>query len=87
MPITKTDEFNRSLEAQQNLVAGHDPTAQFALVEDLMYQQCPWATVLRSAALMSLTTGGLKPKPFEAFKRDFLQVSPYYRHESQILIL
>jgi hypothetical protein len=76
MPITKTDEFSRSLEAQQNLVAGYDATAQFAVVEDLMNQQVPWATVLRSAVLMSLTSGGIKPKPLEAFKRDFLQVNP-----------
>jgi len=75
MPITKTEEFNKSLEAQQNLVAGYDAAAQLATIEDLMYQQAPWTTVLRSLILMSLTCGGIKQKPLEAFKRDFLQVS------------
>jgi hypothetical protein len=74
MPITRTDEFNKTLEAQQNLVAGYDPNAQLAIIEDLMNQEAPMSTVLRAAVLMSLTTGGLKPKPFESFKRDFLQV-------------
>lgn len=74
MPITKTDEFNKSLEAQQNLVAGYDSAAQLTAFEDLMAQQAPWATVLRGVVLMSLTSGGIKPKPLEAFKRDFLQV-------------
>jgi hypothetical protein len=75
MPITKTEEFNKSLEVQQNLVAGYDQVAQLATIEDLMYQQAPWTTVLRALILMSLTSGGIKQKPLEAFKRDFLQVS------------
>jgi len=75
MPIIKTDEFNRSLEAQQNLVAGYDPSAQMTIIEDLMNQQLPWTTVLRSAVLLSLTNGGMKPKILEGFKRDFLQVN------------
>lgn len=75
MPITRTDEFNRILEAQQNLVAGYDPMAQMSTVEELMYQQTPWSVVLRGAVLMSLTNGGIKVKNLEAFKRDFLQVN------------
>ncbi len=74
MPITKTEEFNKSLEAQQNLVAGYDSSSQFAIIEDLMNQQAPIFTVLRSIVLMSLTSSGIKPKILEAFKRDFLQV-------------
>ncbi|WWD20164.1 hypothetical protein CI109_104640 [Kwoniella shandongensis] len=78
MPVTKTDEFNKNLEAQQNLVAGYDSQAQLSTLEDLMYQQVPWQTVLRSIILMSLTTGGIKPKNLESFKRDFLQVYGYH---------
>lgn len=74
MPITRKDEFNKSLEAQQNLVAGYDSAAQMTLIEDLLYQQTTWSTVLRGAVLFSLTNGGIKPKVLEAFKRDFLQV-------------
>ena len=78
MPITKTDEFNRILEAQQNLVAGYDPSAQFNIIEDMMFQETEWAGILRSTVLMSLTSGGIKPKVLEAFKRDFLQVYGYH---------
>jgi hypothetical protein len=76
MPITRTEEFGKNLEAQQNLVAGYDANAQLTVLEDLMAQQVPWQSVLRSVVLMSLTSGGIKIKNLEAFKRDFLQVSP-----------
>lgn len=78
MRITQTEEFNKNLEAQQNLVAGYDTSTQLSNIEDLMYQQIPWQTVLRSVILMSLTTGGIKPKNLEVFKRDFLQVYGYH---------
>lgn len=75
MPITRQVEFNKSLEAQQNLVAGYEAAAQLSTIEDLLYQHTSWTTVLRGAVLASVTNGGVKPKVLEAFKRDFLQVS------------
>ncbi|KAL7424845.1 Vacuolar protein-sorting-associated protein 33 [Cryptotrichosporon argae] len=78
MPITRTEEFNKTLEAQQNLVAGYDAVAQLTTIDDLLCQQAPMTTVLRTAVLMSITTGGIKPKPLEAFKRDFLQTYGYH---------
>jgi hypothetical protein len=80
MPITRTDEFGKNLEAQQNLVAGYSPNDQLTALEDLMAQQVPWQSVLRSVVLMSLTSGGIKVKNLEAFKRDFLQVSLLAHH-------
>lgn len=77
MPLTQTDEFNKMLEAQQNLVAGYDTSAQLALIEDLLAQQGGMYSVLRAAVLVSLTSGGIKPKPLEAFKHDFLQTYGY----------
>lgn len=74
MPITRMDEFNKNLEAQQNLVAGYDTTSQLTAIEDLLAQQAPWQTVLRTLILASLTCGGIKQKILEGFKRDFLQV-------------
>jgi hypothetical protein len=71
------EEFNKNLEAQQNLVAGYDAPAQMALVEDLVCQQGDKWPILRAAVLMSMTTGGLKQKQLEAFKRDFLQTYGY----------
>ena len=82
MPITRTDEFGKNLEAQQNLVAGYSPNDQLTVLEDLMAQQVPWQSVLRSVVLMSLTSGGIKVKNLEAFKRDFLQVS-LFAHNRQ----
>ncbi|KIR34577.1 ATP-binding protein [Cryptococcus deuterogattii MMRL2647] len=78
MRITQTEDFNKNLEAQQNLVAGYDTSTQLSTIENLMYQQIPWQTVLRSVILMSLTTGGIKPKNLEVFERDFLQVYGYH---------
>lgn len=78
MPLTQTDEFNKTLEVQQNLVAGYDPTAQLAIMEDLLAQEASMPAVLRSAVLMSLTAGGIRPKSLEAFKRDFLQTYGYH---------
>ena len=78
MPITRLDTFNKTLEAQQNLVAGYDSSSQFNTIEDLLFQETPWQTVLRAAVLMSLTSGGIKPKILEGFKRDFLQVYGYH---------
>ena len=76
MPVTRTEEFNRTLEAQQNLLAGYDTASQLATIEGLMEQEASWPIVLRAAVLLSLTSGGIKPKDLESFKRDFLQVSP-----------
>lgn len=78
MPLTQTEEFNRTLEAQQNLVAGYDTAAQLAIIEDLLCQEASMPAVLRSAVLMSLSAGGIRPKPLEAFKRDFLQTYGYH---------
>lgn len=91
MPITRTDEFNKMLEAQQNLVAGYDAMAQLATIEDLMCQQSPWSGVLRGAVLASLTNEGIKAKNLEAFKRDFLHVRQlkytWKRDETKLTLL
>ncbi|GMK53666.1 hypothetical protein CspeluHIS016_0102520 [Cutaneotrichosporon spelunceum] len=78
MPLTQTEEFNKTLEVQQNLVAGYDPAAQLAIIEDLLAQEASMPAVLRSAVLMSLTAGGIRPKQLETFKRDFLQTYGYH---------
>lgn len=63
---------------RSDLLAGYETTAQLGLIEDLMYQQASYATILRLAILLSTTTGGLKQKALESFKRDFLQVYGYH---------
>lgn len=86
LPITRSDTFNKSLEAQQNLLAGYDAPAQWALVEDLLAEQAPLMSVLRAAVLYSLTNGGIKPKVLEGFKRDLLQTYGY-QHLSLLVAL
>lgn len=86
MPMTRTEIFNKSLEAQQNLVAGYDTSAQLNLIEDLLFREAPHATVLRAMVLASLTNGGIKPKILESLKRDFLQVYGYH-HLSLLVAL
>ena len=78
LPLTRTEIFNKSLEAQQNLLAGYDPSAQLSLIEELIDQEAPYPTVLRALVLASLTSGGIKPKILETFKRDFLQTYGYH---------
>lgn len=84
--VTRSEAFNRTLEAQQNLLAGYDAGAQWALIEGLVAEQAPLWGVLRAAVLYSLTNGGVKPKPLEQFKRDFLQTYGY-EHLSLLVAL
>jgi hypothetical protein len=78
MPVTRTEVFNKTLECQQNLVAGYDTNAQLVAIESLMDQQAPWSTVLRTVILISQTSNGIKAKDLEVFKREFLQVYGYH---------
>lgn len=58
-----------------DLVAGVELAKQEEAIRDLINQEIPIKTVLRLLCLYSVITGGLKPKVFEEFKRDLLQVS------------
>lgn len=78
MPITSSDEFGKALEIQQNLLAGYDTSNQLSSIEDLMYQQIPYTTVLRLLILFSITSGGIRQKSLESLEREFLQVYGYH---------
>ncbi|KAI9285019.1 Sec1-like protein [Umbelopsis sp. AD052] len=75
MSQTITDEFNRMLETQQNLVAGVDSNSEVDYIEELIDKQEPIVKVLRVLCLMSLVQGGLKAKVLEHFKREIIQAS------------
>ena len=77
MLTTMTDEFNRGLEIQQNLVAGIDLSVQENGIRDLIAQEAPLRTILRLLCILSIVSGGLKPKVLEEFKRDILQTYGY----------
>lgn len=57
------------------LIAGDDLTKQQSAIDDLISQGLPLNTVLRLLIILSLTAGGLKPKVFDAVRRELLQVS------------
>ncbi|KAG0140954.1 hypothetical protein CROQUDRAFT_664506 [Cronartium quercuum f. sp. fusiforme G11] len=84
MTTTTSDEFNVTLEIQQNLVAGLDLSAQEKAISQLIDQEAPLLTILRLLCLYSLVNGGLKLKTLESFKRDILQTYGY--HHLNLLI-
>ncbi|KAF1993806.1 Sec1-like protein [Amniculicola lignicola CBS 123094] len=70
---TRTDTFIRSLEVQQNVMSGADPTTQHETLTELISRDMPLPTVLRLLCLESTTNAGMRPKDFEMFKRAVLQ--------------
>ncbi|KAK0118819.1 hypothetical protein ONS95_007700 [Cadophora gregata] len=77
MKHTRTDQFSRLLEVQQNLAAGADPSSQHDAIEELIARDAPLAEVLRILCLESCISGGIKPRELEAFKRMILQAYGY----------
>ncbi|KAI0401245.1 Sec1-like protein [Xylaria palmicola] len=79
MRHTRTDQFSRLLEAQQNLAAGADPSSQHDTIEELIARDTPLAEVLRLLCIYSCVSGGLKPKDYDHFRRLVLE-SYGYQH-------
>ncbi|EJF67229.1 Sec1-like protein [Dichomitus squalens LYAD-421 SS1] len=77
VPMTRTEEFNKSLEIQQNLLALYEVNAQIAAIEDLIAQGADMRTVVRLLCLASVVTGGVKAKLLENIKREILQTYGY----------
>lgn len=75
VPLTRTDEFNKSLEIQQNLLASYDIPAQLAAIEEMIAQGADMQMVVRLLCLTSIISGGIRSKTLEALKREILQVS------------
>jgi hypothetical protein len=73
MKHTRSELFNKSLEVQQNLVAGIDPSSQHDAIEELIARAAPLESVLRLLCIESLNSSGFKPKDLENFKREILQ--------------
>jgi hypothetical protein len=77
MKHTRTDQFSRLLEIQQNLAAGADPSSQHDAIEELISRDTPIAEVLRILCLESCIAGGIKPRELESFKKLILQAYGY----------
>ncbi|KAJ7922921.1 Sec1-like protein [Mycena leptocephala] len=77
VPSTRTDQFNKTLEIQQNLLASYEIPSQISAIEDLVSQGADMQTVLRLLCLASITSGGVKAKSLENLKREILQAYGY----------
>ncbi|KAI0102944.1 Sec1-like protein [Nemania sp. FL0031] len=73
MKHTRTDQFSRLLEAQQNLAAGADPSSQHDAIEELIARDAPLSEVLRLLCIYSCVSGGIKSKDFDHFRRLVLE--------------
>ncbi|KAK0631982.1 Sec1-like protein [Immersiella caudata] len=79
MKHTRTENFNKLLEVQQNLAAGADPSSQFDAIEELIARDTPLPQVLRLLCIYSCISGGIKTKELDHFRRLILQ-SYGYQH-------
>ncbi|EUC36629.1 hypothetical protein COCCADRAFT_33982 [Bipolaris zeicola 26-R-13] len=71
--FTRTDIFTRSLEVQQNIMSGADPTTQHDTITELINRDVPLPAILRLLCLESTTNAGIRPKDLENFKRAIIQ--------------
>ena len=77
MKHTRTEQFSRLLEVQQNLAAGADSSSQHDAIEELIARDAPLTEVLRLLCLESCVAGGIKPRDLESFKKLILQAYGY----------
>ena len=75
--MTRSAQFNKSLEIQQNLLAMYDVSGQITAIEGLIAQGADKQLVIRLLCLACLTGGGIKPKVLESIKREILQAYGY----------
>ncbi|KAK3394187.1 Sec1-like protein [Podospora didyma] len=73
LKYTRTEQFNKLLEVQQNLAAGADPSSQFEAIEELIARDTPLPQVLRLLCIYSCISGGIKTKELDHFRRLILQ--------------
>ncbi|KAI1499172.1 vacuolar protein sorting 33A-like protein [Biscogniauxia marginata] len=73
MKYTRTDQFSRLLEVQQNLAAGADPSSQYDAIEELIARDMPLSEILRLLCIHSCISGGIKSKDFDHFRRLVLE--------------
>jgi hypothetical protein len=77
MKHTRSEQFSRLLEVQQNLAAGADPSTQHESIEELISRDAPLTEVLRILCLESCLSGGIKIRDLEVFKKMILQAYGY----------
>ena len=77
MKNTQSEIFRRTLEVQQNLYDGSDPSSQHDTLEELISRSVPLPTILRLLCLESCISGGLRQKDLDNFKRLILHAYGY----------
>lgn len=75
---TRTDNFRKMLEVQQNLAAGADSAAVNEIIEDLIARDAPISIVLRLLCLESITAGGIRQKEYDSLRRQVVQAYGYH---------
>ena len=77
MKYTGSTTFRRTLDVQQNLNSGSDPSSEHDTIEELIAQDTPLRLMLRLLCLESCLAGGLRPKDLDNFKRQILHAYGY----------
>ncbi|KAL9716381.1 Vacuolar protein-sorting-associated protein 33 [Leucoagaricus gongylophorus] len=77
LPFTQTEQFNKSLEIQQNLLASYEINNQIAAIEEMIAQGTEMHAVLRLLCIASIVAGGIKSKVLDNIKRELLQTYGY----------
>lgn len=77
MKHTESNIFRRTLDVQQNLNSGFDPSSEHDSIEELIARDLPLRIILRLLCLESCLSGGLRPKDLDNFKRQILHAYGY----------
>ncbi|KAG6911334.1 hypothetical protein DXG01_001005 [Tephrocybe rancida] len=77
VPLTRTEQFNKSLEIQQNLLASYEVSAQITAIEEMVAEGADMHIIVRLLCIASITAGGIKAKTLENIKREILQSYGY----------
>ena len=73
----KAIEFGKTVQVEQDIIRGEEANACMEYVEECSYRQVELRRLLRLACLSSLTSNGMKQKPFDALRREILQSYGY----------
>lgn len=73
MKFTQSETFGRSLEVQQNLLAGAEPSTMHENIEELIARGVSITAVLRLLCLESCLNNGIRSRDLESFKRQIQQ--------------
>lgn len=83
MNTTRSETFMKSLEIQQNVIAGTDPASLLDILADLIARDCPLNIALRLLSLCSIVNNGLRKSDFDSLRRQILHA---YGHQHLITL-